>query len=192
MVSWGPTVGQSNKPDSELFDHRWTARSTKKLDLFYLHIIWLGHFRLSLVDILLTSIQNSNLSQLSVTLQVKNQDSTSLGQRRTNQGRYKPYQGQVLSVFLGIICTGVFFYAITTENFAFIITMGILFGFSIFLVFTVMLNLGGEIIYPEPEVTGSTLILMLANGFTFVMAEILSQLTMKYNIIYRLVLPSLT
>ena len=84
-----------------------------------------------------------------------------------------------------------FFYAITTENFAFIITMGILFGFSIFLVFTVMLNLGGEIIYPEPEVTGSTLILMLANGFTFVMAEILSQLTMKYNIIYRLVLPSL-
>ena len=69
--------------------------------------------------------------------------------------------------------------------------MGILFGFSIFLGFTVMLNLGGEIIYPEPEVTGSTLILMLANGFTFVMAEILSQLTMKYNIIYRLVLHSL-
>ena len=69
--------------------------------------------------------------------------------------------------------------------------MGILFGFSIFLVFTVMLNLGGEIIYPEPEVTGSTLILMLANGFTFVMAEILSQLTMKYDIIYSLVLHSL-
>ena len=51
-----------------------------------------------------------------------------------------------------------------------------------------MLNLGGEIIYPEPEVTGSTLILMLANGFTFVMAEILSHLTMNFNIIYRSVL----
>ena len=116
----------------------------------------------------------------------KNQDST---YGRTKQGRFKPFQG--LNCFLGIICTSVFFYAITTENFAFIITMGILFGFSIFLGFTVMLNLGGEIIYPEPEVTGSTLILMLANGFTFVMAEILSQLTMKYNIIYRLVLHSL-
>ena len=51
-----------------------------------------------------------------------------------------------------------------------------------------MLNLGGEIIYPEPEVTGSTLILMLANGFTFVMAEILSHLTTNFNIIYRIVL----
>ena len=50
-----------------------------------------------------------------------------------------------------------------------------------------MLNLGGEIIYPEPEVTGSTLILMLANGFTFVMAEILSHLTTNFNIIYRIV-----
>ena len=48
-----------------------------------------------------------------------------------------------------------------------------------------MLNLGGEIIYPEPEVTGSTIILMLANGFTFIMAEILSHLTLTYNIIYR-------
>lgn len=90
--------------------------------------------------------------------------------------------------FLGIISTGLFFYAITTSNFAFIITTGILFGVSIFLGFTVMLNLGGEIIYPEPEVTGSTLILMLANGFTFVMAEILSHLTMNFNIIYRIVL----
>ena len=89
---------------------------------------------------------------------------------------------------LGIISTGLFFYAITTSNFAFIITTGILFGVSIFLGFTVMLNLGGEIIYPEPEVTGSTLILMLANGFTFVMAEILSHLTMNFNIIYRIVL----
>ena len=53
-----------------------------------------------------------------------------------------------------------------------------------------MLNLGGEIIYPEPEVTGSTLILMLANGFTFVMAAILSHLTINFNIIYRFVLDS--
>ena len=89
---------------------------------------------------------------------------------------------------LGIISTGLFFYAITTSNFASIITTGILFGVSIFLGFTVMLNLGGEIIYPEPEVTGSTLILMLANGFTFVMAEILSHLTTNFNIIYRIVL----
>ena len=52
-----------------------------------------------------------------------------------------------------------------------------------------MLNLGGEIIYSEPEVTGSTLV--VADGFTFVMAAILSHLTMNFNIIYRFVLDSL-
>ena len=124
---------------------------------------------------MLTNIRSTSLSQLLVILQVI----IGLDGRLRN------------TLILGIISTGIFFYAVTTSNFAFIITSGILFGFSIFLGFTVMLNLGGEIIYPEPEVTGSTLILMLANGFTFVMAEILAHLTLNFKIIYRNVLDGL-
>ena len=51
-----------------------------------------------------------------------------------------------------------------------------------------MLNLGGEIIYPEPESTGSTLFMTISNGFTFIMCEVLAQLTSRFNIIYRIVL----
>ena len=79
---------------------------------------------------------------------------------------------------------GIFLYLITLDNFEANLAIGIIFGICGSLSFAILLNFGGEIIYPESESTSTTIIMMLTNGAAVVILEILHLIIQNHGHVY--------
>ena len=69
---------------------------------------------------------------------------------------------------------GIFLYLVSKDNFKAHLAAACAFGFFGTYNFAILLNFGGELIYPESESISSSILLMLNNGVSVVILEILS------------------
>ena len=67
---------------------------------------------------------------------------------------------------------GIFLYLASIDNFKAHLAAACAFGFFGAYNFPILLNFGGELIYPESESTSSSLLLMLYNGMSVIILEI--------------------
>jgi len=79
---------------------------------------------------------------------------------------------------------GLFLYLVSIDNFKVHLAAAFAFGFFGTFNFAILLNFGGELIYPESESTSSSILLMLNNGVSVVILEILSLLISEFGLIY--------
>ena len=71
---------------------------------------------------------------------------------------------------VGIAGTAVYLYSIWIKKTGWLIFGAAVFGFFTSIGWTVILNFGGEIIYPEPESTGTTMSMMITSFLTSLMS----------------------
>ena len=79
---------------------------------------------------------------------------------------------------------GIILYLVSIDNFNYHIVGACAFGFFGTFHFAILLNFGGELIYPESESTSSSIFLMLKSGAGAVILEILSVLISEYGLVY--------
>ena len=79
---------------------------------------------------------------------------------------------------------GIFLYLVSIDNFKAHLAAACAFGFFGTFNFAILLNFGGELIYPDSESTSSSILLMLNNGISVVILEILSLLISEFGLIY--------
>ena len=79
---------------------------------------------------------------------------------------------------------GIFLYLVSMDNFEAHLAVACAFGFFGTLNFAILLNFGGELVYPESESISSSIMLMLNNGITVVILEILSVLIRQYGLVH--------
>ena len=88
---------------------------------------------------------------------------------------------------LGIAGTAVYLYSIWIQKTGWLIFGAAAFGFFTSIGWTVILNFGGEIIYPEPESTGTTMSMMITSFLTSIMSYAIRKIShffMLYRIYY--------
>lgn len=68
---------------------------------------------------------------------------------------------------------GIFIYLASIDNFKAHLAIACAFGFFGTFNFAILLNFGGELIYPESESTSSAIMLMMNNGVSVVILEVL-------------------
>ena len=86
---------------------------------------------------------------------------------------------------IGIAGTAVYLYSIWIKKTGWLIFGAAAFGFFTSIGWTVILNFGGEIIYPEPESTGTTMSMMITSFLTSLMSyaiRIISHFNMLYHL----------
>ena len=79
---------------------------------------------------------------------------------------------------------GLFLYLVSIDNFKVHLAAACAFGFFGTFNFAILLNFGGELIYPESESSSSSIFLMLNNGVSVIILEILSVLVSELGLIY--------
>ena len=88
---------------------------------------------------------------------------------------------------VGIAGTAVYLYSIWVQKIGWLIFGAAVFGFFTSIGWTVILNFGGEIIYPEPESTGTTMSMMITSFLTSIMSYAIrkiSYLNMPHKILH--------
>ena len=78
----------------------------------------------------------------------------------------------------------IFLYLISIDNFNAHLAAACAFGFFGTFNFAILLNFGGELIYPESESTSSSIMLMFNNGVSVIILEILSAIVTKFGLLY--------
>ena len=78
----------------------------------------------------------------------------------------------------------IFLYLISIDNFNAHLAAACAFGFFGTFNFAILLNFGGELIYPESESTSSSIMLMFNNGVSVIILEILSAVVTKFGLLY--------
>ena len=78
---------------------------------------------------------------------------------------------------------GIFLYLISIDNFKAHLAAACAFGFFGTFNFAILLNFGGELIYPESESISSSILLMLNNGASVVILEILTAFISQYGLV---------
>ena len=85
----------------------------------------------------------------------------------------------------GIPGTAVYLYSIWIKKTGWLIFGAAAFGFFTSIGWTVILNFGGEIIYPEPESTGTTMSMMITSFLTSIMSYAIRKISHFY-MLYRI------
>lgn len=86
---------------------------------------------------------------------------------------------------LGIAGTAVYLYSIWIKKTGWLIFGAAAFGFFTSIGWTVILNFGGEIIYPEPESTGTTMSMMITSFLTSIMSYAIRKIS-HFFMLYRI------
>ena len=93
----------------------------------------------------------------------------------------------MMTYSVGIAGTAVYLYSIWVQKIGWLIFGAAVFGFFTSIGWTVILNFGGEIIYPEPESTGTTMSMMITSFLTSIMSYAIrkiSYLNMPHKILH--------